>query len=126
MDTAIVPTKTLVGAFYERDHASITLDNLSHLTNEWDLFCYLAFAVAEAGRQGEVRYLGEFTNTPDAVVKMVRKLADRYETLHFCYEAGPTGYGLYRQILALGHGCTVAAPSLIPRRPGERVKTNRR
>src|SRR6185436_5726236 len=82
--------------------------------------------VAEVGRDGEVRYFGTFDNTPDAVAKLVRKLADRYETLHFCYEAGPTGYGLYRQILAMGHGCTVAAPSLIPRRPGERVKTNRR
>jgi len=83
-------------------------------------------AIAEAGRQGEVRYLGEFANTPDAVAKLVRKLADRYETLHLCYEAGPTGYGLYRQILAMGHSCTVVAPSLIPRRSGERVKTNRR
>ena len=51
-----------------------------------------AVAVAEAGREGEVRYLGEFANTPDAVAKLMRKLADRYETLHFCYEAGPTGY----------------------------------
>jgi transposase len=85
-----------------------------------------AVAIAEAGRQGEVRYLGEFANTPDGVAKLVRKLADRYETLHLCYEAGPTGYGLYRQILAMGHSCTVVAPSLIPRRPGERVKTNRR
>jgi transposase len=85
-----------------------------------------AIAIAEAGRQGEVRYLGEFDNTPDAVAKLVRKLGDRYETLHFCYEAGPTGYGLYRQILAMEHGCMVVAPSLIPRRPGERVKTNRR
>ncbi len=85
-----------------------------------------AVAIAEAGRQGEIRYLGEFANTPDAVAKLVRKLADRYETLHFCYEAGPTGYGLYRQIVAMGHSCTVVAPSLIPRRPGERVKTNRR
>jgi len=48
-----------------------------------------AVAVAEAGRDGEVRYLGTFDNTPDAVVKLVRKLADRYKTLHFCYEAGP-------------------------------------
>src|ERR1700750_1028612 len=85
-----------------------------------------AAAIARAGRRGEVRYLGEFDNTPDAVAKLVRKLGDRYATLHFCYEAGPTGYGLYRQILAMGHGCTVVAPSLIPRRPGERVKTNRR
>src|SRR6201995_3139737 len=83
-------------------------------------------ATAETGRQGEVRYLSEFDNTPDAVAKLVRKLGDRHETLHFCYEAGPTGYGLYRQILAMGHGCTVVAPSLIPRRPGERVKPTRR
>jgi transposase len=46
--------------------------------------------------------------------------------VHFCYEAGPTGYGLYRLVTALGHDCAVVAPSLIPRRPGERVKTNRR
>jgi transposase len=57
---------------------------------------------------------------------MIRKLAGRYEKLHFCYEAGPTGYGLYRQLRALGHECTVVAPSLIPKKAGERVKTNRR
>lgn len=85
-----------------------------------------AVAVAEDGRDGEVRYLGEFDNTPDAVAKLVRKLANRYERLHICYEAGPTGYGMYRQILAMGRSCTVVAPSLIPRRPGDRVKTNRR
>ncbi len=85
-----------------------------------------AVTVAEGGREGELRYLGEFDNTPDAVAKLVRKLAERYETLQFCYEAGPTGYGLHRQILALGQNCMVVAPSLIPRRPGDRVKTNRR
>ena len=85
-----------------------------------------AVAVAEGGREGELRYLGESDNTPDAVAKLVRKLAERYETVQFCYEAGPTGYGLHRQILALGQNCIVVAPSLIPRRPGDRVKTNRR
>lgn len=85
-----------------------------------------AVTVAEGGRQGEMRYLGEFDTSPDAVAKLVRKLADRYETLHFCYEAGPTGYGLYRQIVSMGHECTVVAPSMIPRKPGDRVKTNRR
>jgi transposase len=85
-----------------------------------------AVAVAEGGRKGEVRYLGEFDNTPDAVTKLVRKLAERYETVQFCYEAGPTGYGIYRRILALGQSCIVVAPSLIPRKPGDRVKTNRR
>ena len=57
---------------------------------------------------------------------MIRKLAGRYEKLHFCYEAGPTGYGLYRQVRGLGHHCTIVAPSLIPKKSGERVKTNRR
>jgi len=85
-----------------------------------------AVAVAEAGRDGEIRYLGEFENTPDAVAQLIRKLASHYKELHVCYEAGPTGYGLYRRILALGHECIVVAPSLIPRRTGERVKTNRR
>lgn len=85
-----------------------------------------AVAVAEGGRDGEVRYFGEFDNTPDAVAKLIRKLATRHETLHVCYEAGPTGYDLYRQVLGLGHECIVVAPSLIPRRPGDRVKTNRR
>ena len=85
-----------------------------------------AVAIAELGRRGEIRYLGEFDTTAEAITRLVHKLADRYETVHFCYEAGPTGYGLYRQILALGQSCTVVAPSMIPRKPGERVKTNRR
>ena len=85
-----------------------------------------AVTVAEGGRLGEIRYLGEFDTSPDAVAKLVRKLAARYATVHFCYEAGPTGYGLYRQIMSMGHECTVVAPSMIPRKPGERVKTNRR
>src|SRR3954447_19766729 len=58
-----------------------------------------AVAVMEAGRDDEVRYLGTFDNTPDAVAKLVRKLAGRYKALHFCCEAGSTGHGLYRQIL---------------------------
>jgi hypothetical protein len=58
-----------------------------------------AVTVAEAGRDGEVRYLGTFDNTPDAVAKLVRKLSSRYEKLYFCYEAGSTGHGLYRRIL---------------------------
>ena len=49
-------------------------------------------------RTGEVRFLGEIENTGAAVAKLVRKLAGKYGRLTFCYEAGPTGYGLYRQI----------------------------
>ena len=85
-----------------------------------------AVAIAEAGRDGEIRYLGEIDTTRQATAALVRKLAARHQPLTFCYEAGPTGYGLYRQIKELGHDCVVAAPSLIPRKPGDRVKTNRR
>ena len=85
-----------------------------------------AVAVAEGGRQGEVRYHGEIDADPASVRPMVARLEKRRRTLHFCYEAGPTGYGLYRQLTAMGHRCTVVAPSLIPKRPGDRVKTNRR
>jgi len=86
----------------------------------------ISVALAEEGRQGEVRFLGEIDNTPEAVRRLVSKLASRHSEVLFCYEAGPTGYGLQRQIAALGHECAVIAPSLIPKRPGERVKTNRR
>lgn len=85
-----------------------------------------AVAVAEAGREGEIRYFGEIDSDPAAVRRLVARLAKRHGRLHFCYEAGPTGYGLYRQLTEMGHQCTVVAPSLIPRKPGDRVKTNRR
>jgi transposase len=84
-----------------------------------------AVALAESGRGGEIRYLGEIENTAVATAKLVRRLSRKYGKLTFCYEAGPTGYGLYRHITSLGHECLVAAPSLIPRKPGDRVKTNR-
>ena len=85
-----------------------------------------AVAIAQAGRDGEIRFLGEIENSAAATAKLVRKLAGTYRRLTFCYEAGPTGYGLYRQIKSLGHACLVVAPSLIPKKPGDRVKTNRR
>jgi transposase len=85
-----------------------------------------AVAIAEGGRAGEVRFLGEIENTDVATRKLVTKLAAKHLRLTFCYEAGPTGYGLYRLIKSLGHECVVAAPSLIPKKPGDRVKTNRR
>src|SRR5262249_35654255 len=85
-----------------------------------------AVAIAEGGRDGEVRFFGEIDNTAQARAKLVRKLAGKYDRLTFCYEAGPTGYGLYRQIRSLDQACSVVAPSLIPKKPGDRVKTNRR
>lgn len=85
-----------------------------------------AVAIAEGGRRGEVRFVGEIENSPATIERMIKKLAARYDRLHVCFEAGPTGYELYRQIRALGHDCMVVAPALIPKRAGERVKTNRR
>jgi transposase len=85
-----------------------------------------AVAIADGGRRGEVRFLGDVASSPARVERLTRKLAERYDKLHFCYEAGPTGYGLYRHLRELGHDCTVVAPSLIPKKPGERIKTNRR
>ena len=78
-----------------------------------------AVAVAEGGRNGDVRYYGEIENTEAATSKLVKKLAAQHRRLTFCYEAGPTGYGLYRLIKTLGHECVVVAPSLIPKKPGE-------
>jgi len=73
-----------------------------------------------------VRYLGEIDSSEAATRKLISKLALKYDSLMFCYEAGPTGYGLYRLIRSLGHECVVAAPSLIPKKAGARVKTNSR
>jgi len=86
----------------------------------------MAVAVAEPGRSGEVRFQGEITNQPDAVRRLIERLGAKHGRLRVCYEAGPCGYGLQRQITALGHDCMVVAPSLVPRKPGDRVKTNRR
>ena len=87
----------------------------------------IAVAVAEPGR-GEPVYRGEIANKPKKVEKLVAKLSESYGggLLQFCYEAGPCGYVLYRQLLACGHDCQVVAPSRIPRAPGERIKTDRR
>lgn len=85
-----------------------------------------AVAIAEGVRGGEIRFVGEIENRPATIERLIKKLARRYKKLQVCFEAGPTGYGLYRQMQALGHGCLVVAPALIPRRSGERVKTNRR
>jgi transposase len=86
----------------------------------------ISIAIAEDGRRGEVRFVGEIANRPEAVATMIERLAAKHGKLAFCYEAGPCGYGLYRQIVLLGHDCVVVAPSLIPTRPGDHVKTDRR
>ena len=85
-----------------------------------------AIAIADAGREGEVRFLGEVDASDTSMRRVIQRIAAKFDRVHFCYEAGPTGYSLYRLIRSLGHECLVVAPSLIPRKPGDRVKTNRR
>lgn len=80
-------------------------------------------AVVEAN--GEERDLGEIANREESIRKLVKKLG-RVEDLRICYEAGPTGYVLYWQLAKLGVKCEVIAPSLVPVKPGDRVKTDRR
>lgn len=82
--------------------------------------------VAEAGRTGEVRHLGTIGGDLAALAKAVRKLRSWYSELHFVYEAGPCGYQVYRYLSGQGLDCTVVSPSLIPKRAGDRVKTDRR
>src|SRR4051812_11816277 len=83
----------------------------------------IAVAVAEPG--GEVRSLGRIPNRPESVGRLIRKLG-KAEQLRVCYEAGPTGYVLYWQLSELGVKCEVVAPTLIPVKAGDRVKTDRR
>ncbi len=85
----------------------------------------IAVAVSEANG-GPTRYYGEISNTPKALAKLVKTLTAQGDAVSFCYEAGPCGYGIYRQLTALGQACAVVAPSLIPTKPGDRVKTDRR
>lgn len=85
----------------------------------------ISVAVAE-GDGGEVRYWGNIHPTPEGLRDLVRKLSRDGHDLAFCYEAGPCGYSLYRTLSQWGQECAVVAPSLIPRKAGERVKTDRR
>jgi transposase len=82
-------------------------------------------AVAVAEPDGAVRPLGIISNHPEAIAKLVRKLGPR-EHLRVCYEAGPCGYVLYWQLTRLGVSCDVVAPTLIPTKAGDRIKTDRR
>jgi transposase len=83
----------------------------------------IAVAVAESG--GEVRSLGLVPNRPESVRRLIGKLG-KAEQLRVCYEAGPTGYVLYWQLAQLGVHCDVVAPTLVPVKSGDRVKTDRR
>ena len=85
----------------------------------------IAVAVALPGREEPV-YRGEIRHSRRSLRRLMGRLSPHGEVLSFCYEAGPCGYGVYREIVETGHACQVVSPSLIPRRPGDRVKTDRR
>jgi transposase len=82
-------------------------------------------AVAIAEPDGEVRSLGTIANRTESIRKLLKKLGP-VEQLKACYEAGPTGYVLYWQLAELGVRCEVIAPTLVPMKAGDRVKTDRR
>ncbi|HCL29945.1 MAG TPA: hypothetical protein DIC52_16080 [Candidatus Latescibacteria bacterium] len=64
----------------------------------------------------------DIANRPEAVAKLAHRLDDGKTRLRFCYGAGPCGYGVFRQLTQMGHECTVVASSMIPRRPGDRIR----
>lgn len=86
----------------------------------------IAVAIAEAGRDGEVRNHGVISSDLHSVEKLVRKLGHPGKELRVCYEAGPCGFVLARRLKQLGIACDVVAPSLTPKGSGDKIKTDRR
>ena len=83
-------------------------------------------SIAQEGRAGEVRHYGVIAGDVEALAKVVRALRAPGRRLHFVDEAGPCGFGIYRHATEQGEACTVVSPSHIPKRSGDRIKTDRR
>lgn len=86
----------------------------------------IAIAIADEERSGEIRNYGTIAHTREALEKFLRKQLSQGIELHCVYEAGPTGFGLYRYLLNNGIDCIVVAPSMIPKKSGVRIKNDRR
>ena len=86
----------------------------------------ISIAIAEDDRNGEVRFYGKIDSNMDALKKVIRKLISDGSELRFVYEAGPCGYTLYRYLAANNFDCIVCAPSLIPKKSGDRIKNDTR
>jgi len=85
----------------------------------------IVVSIADAGRT-KARHYGTIKHTAAAVSSLLKKINPDGEVMELCYEAGPCGYGLYHQLLASGHECQVVAPTLIPRKASDKIKTDRR
>ena len=83
-------------------------------------------SLAEDGRAGEVRHYGGITGDLEALAKVVKALRAPTRRLRFVYEAGPCGFGIHRYLTAQGEYCVVVNPSSMPKRSGDRIKTDRR
>jgi transposase len=83
-------------------------------------------SLAEEGRDGEVRHYAAIAGDLEAVAKVVRALRAPNRRLRFVYEAGPCGFGIHRYLTANGEDCVVVNPSSMPKRSGDRIKTDRR
>src|SRR5256712_1855014 len=83
-------------------------------------------SIAEGHRNGEVRHYGVIASDLEPLDKVVRALWAPNRRLHFVYEADPCGFGIYRYLTNRGEACVVVSPSMVPKRSGDRVKTDRR
>src|ERR1700680_1821100 len=85
----------------------------------------ISVAMVEGAAGAAVRFYGTIANTPDSVRTLCRKLSQDAQQLYFCYEAGPCGYGVQRQLTRLGHRFDVVGAGLVPRTVGDRVEKDR-
>lgn len=83
-------------------------------------------ALADAGRDGDIRFYGTIGGDLESLHKVIRKLQSKGYELRFVYEAGPCGYDIYRSLTKQGFDCVIVAPSNIPRKSGDRIKNDRR
>lgn len=86
----------------------------------------IAVAIASPERSGEIRFWGNINNDPTSIRRFFSKAGKNYSTILVCYEAGPCGYPLYRQLTAMGIECQIVAPSRIPKSPTDRIKNDHR
>jgi transposase len=86
----------------------------------------IAIAIASPERQGEVRFYGNISSAQDAIIRLMKKLIKLHGTILVCYEAGTTGYGLYRLLLSMNIECTVVAPSRMPKISTKKIKNDHR